>query len=76
MDVVLPKWGVSMQEGTVLAWLVEEGGSVTEGQPIVEIETDKINAEIESPADGVLATHVAQVGSTVEVGAVIAVIDV
>lgn len=75
MDVVLPKWGVSMQEGTVIAWLVEEGAAVSAGELLVEIETDKINAEVESPVDGVLTTKLVAVGERAPVGATLAIVE-
>ena len=50
----MPLLGMTMEEGIISKWLVEEGDPVTKGQVIVEFETDKINAEIEAPADGVI----------------------
>ena len=48
----IPKWGLSMEEGLVNAWLIEEGDSFTKGQLICEIETSKITNELEAPFDG------------------------
>ena len=49
VDVVLPKWGMSMQEGTITEWYVEVGDEVLEGDVIAEVETEKVNGEVEAP---------------------------
>jgi len=61
-DVVMPRLSDSMEEGTVLKWLVEVGGEVKRGQPLVEIETDKANMTHEADTDGVLLEVLANVG--------------
>ena len=71
-DVVMPRLSDSMEEGTVLKWLVEVGGEVKRGQPLVEIETDKANMTYEADTDGVLVEVVAAEGDTLAVGEVIA----
>jgi pyruvate dehydrogenase E2 component (dihydrolipoamide acetyltransferase) len=71
-DVTMPRLSDSMEEGTVLKWLVEEGGEVTRGEPLVEIETDKANMTYDADTDGVLIEIVAQEGDTLEIGEVIA----
>jgi pyruvate/2-oxoglutarate dehydrogenase complex dihydrolipoamide acyltransferase (E2) component len=75
MDVVLPKWGVTMQEATLTEWLVAVGQTVTEGQPLATVETDKVDGEIESPGAGVLTSHLVAVGEAVAVGTTIAVVE-
>lgn len=75
MDIELPKWGVSMQEGLITEWLVEVGAVVSEGDPILEVETDKANAEIEAPVDGVITARLVAKGDRVPVGTVVATID-
>ena len=75
MDVVLPKWGVTMQEGTLAEWHVAEGATVAPGEPIAQIVTDKVDAELEAPVAGVLTTHCAAAGDVVAVGTVVAIID-
>lgn len=75
MDVILPKWGMSMQEGTITEWLVGPGDQVSEGQVIAEVEADKVEAEIEAPASGVLTAIEVAAGETVDVGAVLARIE-
>ena len=71
-DVTMPRLSDSMEEGTVLKWLVEVGGEVKRGAPLVEIETDKANMTYEADTDGVLLEVVAAEGDTLEVGQVIA----
>ena len=72
MDITLPKWGMTMQEGTISEWRVAVGDHVKQGDVIATIETEKVDAELETPATGVLEEIVAEAGSTVEVGAVVA----
>lgn len=72
--VTMPKWGLSMKEGTVTAWLVAEGATVAVGEEIVEIETEKVNNVVEAPVAGVLRRHVAAEGTTAPVGALIGII--
>ena len=73
-DVIMPKLGFTMEEGVIVRWLKQAGDAVTQGEPIVEITTDKTNMEIEAPATGVLADVRAAEGDTVLVTQVIAVI--
>jgi pyruvate dehydrogenase E2 component (dihydrolipoamide acetyltransferase) len=75
MDVVLPKWGVTMQEATIEEWLVVVGQVVAAGDPLVRIGTDKVDTEIEAPVAGVVAAITAAQGAVVPVGATVAVID-
>jgi pyruvate/2-oxoglutarate dehydrogenase complex dihydrolipoamide acyltransferase (E2) component len=74
IQVLLPKIGFSMNEATLAEWMATDGATVTEGQPLYAIESDKSIQEIESPASGRL-TIVAQVGEVYEVGAVLAEIE-
>ncbi len=71
--VTMPKWGLSMTEGKVVAWLVEEGAGVSPGVEVVEIETEKIAGGLEVTESGVLR-RVAQVGETVPVQGLLGVI--
>ncbi len=70
----MPKMGDGMEEGTINLWLKREGDQVTAGEPLAEIETDKANVEISAYETGVLSKIVVQVGETVAVGEVIALI--
>src|SRR4051794_38093915 len=71
-DVTMPRLSDSMEEGTILKWIVEEGGEVKRGEPLVEIETDKANMTYEADTDGVLVEVVVPEGETVALGEVIA----
>ena len=71
-DVTMPRLSDSMEEGTVLKWLVEEGGEVKRGEPLVEIETDKANMTYDADTDGTLIEVTAQEGDTLPVGELIA----
>ena len=71
-DVVMPRLSDSMEEGTVLKWLVEEGAEVKRGEPLVEIETDKANMTYEADTGGTLIEVVASEGDTLAIGEVIA----
>ena len=73
-NVLLPQWGMNMEDGTLTRWLVSEGDEIAEGQPLVEVETAKINSELESPASGVVYHIMAPEGSLVKVGELVAVI--
>jgi pyruvate dehydrogenase E2 component (dihydrolipoamide acetyltransferase) len=75
MDVIMPKWGMTMQEATISCWLKAEGDAVENGEPIVEVETDKVQAAIEAPIAGTLTQQAAAVGDAVRVGALVAIID-
>jgi pyruvate dehydrogenase E2 component (dihydrolipoamide acetyltransferase) len=72
--IVMPKWGLEMREGTITSWLVEEGAQISVGQPIVEIETDKISNTYEAGDAGLLRRRVAQEGETLPVKALLAVL--
>jgi pyruvate/2-oxoglutarate dehydrogenase complex dihydrolipoamide acyltransferase (E2) component len=72
MDVTLPKLADTADEGLIARWLKRPGDRVARGEPLVEIETDKANSEVESPYDGVLTEVLVDEGTTVPVGEVIA----
>ena len=71
-DVTMPRLSDSMEEGTILKWLVDEGGEVKRGEPLVEIETDKANMTYEADTDGTLIEVTAKEGDTLPVGELIA----
>jgi len=71
--IMMPKWGLAMEEGTVTDWLVEPGAEVAAGQEVVEIETTKITNVFESPVGGTLRRQVVRIGETVPVGALLGV---
>ena len=71
-QVTLPAMGESVREGTVLEWHKQEGDAVQEGETLVEVSTDKVDAEVPSPASGTVTRILAAAGDTVAVGAVLA----
>jgi pyruvate dehydrogenase E2 component (dihydrolipoamide acetyltransferase) len=73
--VIMPQMGESIYEGTITKWLKNVGDKVTCDEPLFEISTDKVDSEIASPADGVLAKILAPAGQTVQINAVIAIIE-
>ncbi len=75
VDVVMPKMGESLQEGTILRWLKNVGDRVERDEMILEISTDKVDTEVPSPVAGVLVEILAKENETVPVGAVIARIE-
>ncbi len=75
MDIIMPKMGESVNEGTIIKWHKKVGDSVKQDEIIFEISTDKVDTEIPSPAEGVLKEIRVKEGDTVEVGTVVAIID-
>ena len=73
-DVIMPALGMAQETGTLIQWLKSAGDSVTKGEPLMEIETDKATVEIEAPASGVLSNITAQAGDVIPVGQRIALI--
>jgi pyruvate dehydrogenase E2 component (dihydrolipoamide acetyltransferase) len=74
-EVIMPKMGDAMEEGTLLKWLKSEGDDVSEGDPIAEIETDKVTMELEAEDAGTLAQLIADEGQEIPVGEAIAFIQ-
>src|SRR5262247_806664 len=72
ISIVVPQLGESVAEGTVARWLKAQGERVRKEEPLVEIQTDKINVEIPSPAEGTLSRILVAEGTTVLVGTEIA----
>ncbi len=75
VDVVMPKMGESLQEGTIIRWTKKVGDRVERDETILEISTDKVDTEVPSPVEGILAEILAAENQTVEVGKVIARIN-
>ena len=73
VEVLLPKLGFSMNEGTLAEWLVADGGQAVEGEPLYALESEKSTQEVESPASGTLRI-IAEIGETYEVGTVLGMI--
>src|SRR3981189_3493497 len=76
MQVTLPEMGESVTEGTIAKWLKQPGDQVREGEGLVEVTTDKVDAEVPAPASGTLVKILAEAGKTVAVGAALAEIAV
>src|SRR5262247_2707130 len=75
-DVIMPQMGESIFEGTITKWLKKPGAKVQRDEPLFEISTDKVDAEIPAPASGVLKEVKVAEGTTVQVNTVVGVIDV
>ena len=73
-NVLLPQWGMNMEDGLLVKWLVKEGDEIEKGQPLVEVETAKIDSELEAPVSGVVAHVMVPEGTTVDVGTIVVVI--
>ncbi len=75
MNIIMPKMGESVSEGTIIKWHKKKGDSVKRDEIIFEISTDKVDTEIPSPADGILSEIIVNEGETVEVGTTVAIIQ-
>jgi pyruvate/2-oxoglutarate dehydrogenase complex dihydrolipoamide acyltransferase (E2) component len=75
VEVLLPQWGMGMSEGTITSWLKSVGDKVDEDEPLAEVEAEKVEETLESPATGTLVELRVQEGETVEVRTVVAVIE-
>jgi 2-oxoisovalerate dehydrogenase E2 component (dihydrolipoyl transacylase) len=74
--IVMPQLGESVHEGTISKWLVKVGDKVVEFEPMLEVDTDKVNAEVPAPVTGILREILAKEGETVQAGAEIAVVEI
>lgn len=75
VEVLLPQWGMGMSEGTIIEWHKAVGDSVTEDEPLAEVEAEKVTETLEAPATGTLAEILVPTDQTVEVRTVVAVIE-
>ena len=73
--MVLPQYGMGMQDGEIVRWLKQPGDAVEEGENLVEVEAAKTTVEVPAPVSGTLLRIVAEAGETVDVRAAIAVIE-
>jgi pyruvate dehydrogenase E2 component (dihydrolipoamide acetyltransferase) len=71
-EVELPKWGMTMQDAVIVEWLVAVGDTVTQGQELVIVSTNKVEASIEAPVDGTVTEILVEEEDTVDVGTVLA----
>ena len=74
-DVVMPKLGLTMERGTIAAWLKAEGDSVRKGEPLLEVETDKVTMEVEAQVEGIVGRILVAAGEEVDIATPIAIIS-
>jgi 2-oxoglutarate dehydrogenase E2 component (dihydrolipoamide succinyltransferase) len=74
-EVLVPKWGLTMEEATLIKWLKKVGDEIAEGESIAEMETDKATDEIESQVSGVIVELLVEEGAIVEAGQAIALVQ-
>lgn len=75
VEVLLPQWGMGMSEGSIIEWLKQVGDSVVEDEPLAEVEAEKVEEVLESPASGTLVEILVAAGEAVEVRSVVAIIE-
>jgi pyruvate/2-oxoglutarate dehydrogenase complex dihydrolipoamide acyltransferase (E2) component len=75
VEVLLPQWGMGISEGTISVWLKAVGDSVTEDEPLADVDAEKVQETLESPASGTLVEILVPEGETVEVRTPVAVIE-
>lgn len=75
VEVLLPQWGMGMSEGTITTWLKKVGDQVTEDEALAEVEAEKVEETLESPATGTISEILIPEGETVEVRTIVAVIE-
>jgi 2-oxoglutarate dehydrogenase E2 component (dihydrolipoamide succinyltransferase) len=73
--IIVPTLGESVTEATVSKWLKSQGESVSADEPLVELETDKVNVEVPSPTSGILGSIIVKEGETVNVGSSLGTVD-
>jgi len=72
VDIIVPKWGMTMQDCIITEWLVKVGDAVVEGQALAVIETEKVDTNLESPGAGTILELLVEPGGSADVGAIIA----
>src|SRR3989339_223806 len=75
IEIPMPKMGESIMEGTILKWHKKVGETIRKDEILFEISTDKVDSEIPSPIDGVVAEIIAEEGTTLDVGKIVAFIE-
>jgi pyruvate/2-oxoglutarate dehydrogenase complex dihydrolipoamide acyltransferase (E2) component len=76
IEVIMPKWGLTMEEGTLVDWIVEKGDRVEKGQIIANVETDKVVNELEAPEAGIVSQILVPSGTDeVAIGTVLCIIE-
>ena len=74
--IYMPKLGMTMTEGVIMQWLKKEGDRVVQGEPLLTVETEKVDTDIEAPASGTLVSIQYEAGDEAPVGEIIAYIEV
>lgn len=74
LNVQMPKWGLSMEEGTIVEWMVGPGDDVDQGEVLATVESEKAQMELPAPVGGVFARALVEEGDTVDVGVDVCVI--
>lgn len=75
IEVLLPQWGMGMSEGTITTWLKAVGDRVQEDEPLAEVEAEKVEETLESPATGTITEIRVPEGETVDVRSIVAIIE-
>ena len=75
VEVLLPQWGMGMSEGTIIEWHKAVGDPVAEDEPLAEVEAEKVEETLESPATGTITEILVPADQTVEVRTVVAIIE-
>ncbi len=75
VEVLLPQWGMGMSEGSIVQWHKKVGDTVTEDEPLADVEAEKVEETLEAPATGTVTELLVEEGAVVEVRAVVAVIE-
>jgi pyruvate/2-oxoglutarate dehydrogenase complex dihydrolipoamide acyltransferase (E2) component len=75
VEVLLPQWGMGMSEGAIVTWLKKVGDTVTEDEPMAEVEAEKVEEILEAPATGTITEILVAEGESVEVRTVVAIIE-
>lgn len=74
-NILMPKWGLTMEEGTVISWEMEVGDQIEVGDVIGVVETEKVEVDLESPVAGTVTEILVTEGDTVDVGIVLAIVE-
>ena len=74
-NILMPKWGLTMEEGTLISWEMKVGDEIEAGDVIAVVETEKVEVDLESPVSGTVTRLLVTEGETVAVGAVLAIVE-
>ncbi len=74
-NILMPKWGLTMEEGTIVAWEIEVGDRIEVGDVIGVVETEKVEVDLESPVAGTVTKILVEVDETVDVGTALAIVE-